>query len=130
MVGSVLAALIFSSFFIPSTLWARGPGWVLSMPGFQDDGDTREPFKIVVGTAFPVQLYSPDLLKDRAVLIYNPSSSYDLMLGTSSNFNVTDLYWTVPQDSGVFITSNHQALWAKYEDGASSETVRGVVEKQ
>lgn len=122
----VVLLLIFSA----SYAHARGPGWSLSMPTFQDDGDARTPFKVTVGTTTPVQLFSTDSLKDRAALVYNPSSQYVLLLGTSSNFNQTDYYWFVPKDSGTYVTSNHQALWAMYPPGGSSETVRGLLEKQ
>jgi len=110
--------------------YARGPGWSLSMPTFGDDGDSRVPFAVQVGSAFPVNLYAPDVLQDRALLVYNPSANYDLMLGTSSNFNVIDRYFLVFRNSGTFISSNHSPLWGMYEVGAQSETVRGLVEKQ
>ena len=117
--------------FLVSPALARGPGWPLSMPVFKDDGDTRVPFKIIVGTTTPVQIpFSTDELKDRAILVTNPSQNYNLLLGTSPNFNVTDLYWSVPKNSGTWVSSNHQTFWMTYAAGAASETVRGLLEKQ
>lgn len=124
-----VAILLFLS-FIPASSYARGPGWKFTMFTAKDDGDTRVPFRITVGTVAPIQLFTPDQLKDRACAIQNPSPSFVLMLGTSSNFNQTDLYWTVPNSTGSFVTSNHDVLWAMYPPGAASETVRGVCEKQ
>ena len=114
-----------------STSYARGPGWSMSMPTFLDNGDNRIPFKVTVGTTAATRLpFSTDVLKDRAVLVMNPSAKFELMIGTASNFPALDLYWTVPPGSGTFSSSNHQTFWMKYADGASSETVRGVLEKQ
>lgn len=91
-----------------SNSWAhaRGPGWSLSMPTFGDDGDSRVPFATTVGTQSPVNLYTPDVLQDRAILIYNPSANYDRTYFGGSV--ITDYArtprWTIgsgaPPDSG------------------------------
>jgi hypothetical protein len=109
---------------------ARGPGWSLSMPVFKDDGDNRVPFKVQVGSTSVVALIDPDDLQDRAILITNPSASYNLMLGTCSIFDIIDSYWTVPKGSGSYITSNHGPLFALYPPSSSTETIRILVEKQ
>ena len=123
-----LAGLIVLVLSLP--VFARGPGWSLSMPVFPDHGDQTIPFKITVGTTDPVQLFEPDVLKDRSVLILNPSPNYQLMIGTTSDFVDIDMYWIIHKGSGTETTSSHQTLWAMYPPGAASETVRGKVERQ
>lgn len=111
-------------------LCARGPSMTLAVPTFNDGGDSIIPFKVSVGSESPVLVVSPDILKDRSLLIINPSQNFNLMLGTCANFNVIDSYWIVPRASGSETSYSHQPIWAMLPAGSSTETVRGKSERQ
>jgi hypothetical protein len=124
----VFACLIF--IMTVSLVWARGPGWALSMPTFGDEGDTAIPLTLTVGEVTPVSPFDPDPLKDRAWFLQNPHPTCDLFVGTFSALTVDSPHWFVPSSSGSFAASNHQKIWLIYPTGCGSQTVVGGVLQQ
>ena len=109
---------------------AREPGSKMTIPIYQEGGDSRIPISVEVGSETPKQLYTPNLLRDRTVLIQNPNKNYDLLIGTWSGFRDANVFWFVPKSSGSWTTTGHGTLWIQYPPGASTETVRGNIERQ
>lgn len=103
----------------------------------ESDGDSRFGFTILAGSQSAVypayyDSASQDILarKHRTTLIENPSSNYDLFIGTWSGFSTNGPCWFVPRSSGTWTTNNHAKMWLLYPPGASSETVRGNIEAE
>lgn len=128
-------ALVFI-FLGVGNLYARTASSALSVPIFLDDGDTREPISISVGSMTAVSFYDvmtttmPEK-RIRSILVMNPSARYQLYIGTSSNFMslASPKFWVVGRSSGSWITSNHQKFWMQYPQG-NTEKVRGNIESE
>ena len=102
------------------------------MPQFKDDGDTRTPISIQVGSGTAVSPYTVDIQKDRSALVCNPSANFVLYLATFAEFTPSrDVpMWFIHKDSSCWETAAHQAFYMRYEAKAPSETIRILLEKQ
>ena len=132
---NVIAVILL--IFFTSLALARGPAGTLSVPTFSDDGEISEPISVDVGSSSAVDLF--EVVKTtmiakrvRSILIQNPSATYDLLVGTTSNFMSlsSPSFWFVPKDSGAWITTNKSNKYLQYPVGAKTETIRGNVESE
>lgn len=95
----------------------------------------RQIFSITVGSGSTT---SPQDYVDRAIsassrvenswLVVNPSENFDLMVGETSTFTVTETWQLIPSSSGGWTSNDNEKFWLRYPPGASSETVRGSVD--
>lgn len=102
----------------------------------ESEGYHRAPFNVSVGSMAATSLYDaanlsayPQIQRShRATLIVNPSSSYQLWVATWAKFTENDpTAFYVPESSGSYRDNVHQNLYFRYQAGASSGPVRGVV---
>jgi hypothetical protein len=102
----------------------------------ESEGYHRAPFNVMVGTITAVSLYAAAGLENyenlqrahRATLIVNPSANFQLWVATWAGFADNDpTAFYVPEASGTYRDNVHQNLYFRYQTGASSGPVRGVV---
>lgn len=116
------------------------------------EGNNEVPFAVTVGSGTGVDLYS---LVDgsgtftfavgssmtyvytprahRATELFNPNTTYALLVSTWDRFQSSDKYWMVPSaptSTTTYKTTNHQKIYLRFDNGASSQPVRGVVKFQ
>lgn len=123
----ILSVLFFGGLYFVSDVSAEPDDGITAKRTLLSEGDTRTPFSVNIGSMAAARAFVANTRTDRCTLIYNPSASFHLMVGTWSAFTDTDLWFFVNKGSGTFSDCNHQTFYMRYPPGASSETVRGVL---
>lgn len=151
---SALWSLVIAGMFLVSKnahCIGEGDSGPMADRVFTSEGTILVPFQVTVGTVTPVDLYaavsgsatysfspqSTSTYKYNPRLHFfteltNPSTNYNLCY-SSWAFSDSDAHGVIPSNlvsTATYKTGNHSPMFLKFEAGASSQTIRGVVKVQ
>lgn len=95
-----------------------------AIPVFADDGDSMAAFSVNVGSSTAQLFFTPRGVKDRRLVVCNPTSAF-LYVSTFSAANATTSPRGMVEKGVCYEYPSHVQLWAIFEAGTSTTTVVG-----